>query len=144
MDKVRLAPFEAFDLAVTRIGGQSALARVCGCTPANINQLLQAKSSLPAEYVLRVELASGVARHDLRPDVYPRGLVDDEPFDPGSSVPGIDSLAPGDDLLVLHGWAAAARYRAERQASSSQEWPLTAERGQGAENGAEKISDKAA
>jgi hypothetical protein len=32
--------------------------------------------------VLKVEAATGVARHDLRPDLYPRGLQDDVPFRP--------------------------------------------------------------
>ena len=38
-----------------------------------INQSKQ----LPAEYVLRAEAATGVSRHDLRPDIYPReSMVD--------------------------------------------------------------------
>lgn len=82
MDGESLTPFEAFDLAVTRAGGQSAVARICDCSPANINQLLQKKSQLPAEHVLKVESATGVSRHDLRPDIYPRGLQDGAPFDP--------------------------------------------------------------
>jgi DNA-binding transcriptional regulator YdaS (Cro superfamily) len=82
VDQERLTPFEAFDLAVTRAGGQSALARIWGCTPGNINQLLQKKSQVPAEYVLPTEAATGVLRHDLRPDIYPRGLQDDVPFRP--------------------------------------------------------------
>lgn len=82
MDPEHLTPFEAFDLAITRAGSQSALAKICGCTPGNINQLVQKKSVLPAEYVLLVEAATGVSRHDLRPDIYPRGLQDDSPFRP--------------------------------------------------------------
>jgi DNA-binding transcriptional regulator YdaS (Cro superfamily) len=82
MDVSRLTPFEAFDLAVTRAGSQSALAKICDCTPGNINQLLQAKRMLPAEYVLAVEAATNVPRHDLRPDLYPRGLQDDRPLSP--------------------------------------------------------------
>jgi DNA-binding transcriptional regulator YdaS (Cro superfamily) len=95
VDVSRLTPFEAFDLAVTRAGGQSALARICGCTPGNINQLLQAKRDLPAEYVLAVEAATDVSRHDLRPDLYPRGLQDDIPFRPAAIVDG-DSAAVAD------------------------------------------------
>lgn len=95
MDQEQLTPFEAFDLAVTRAGGQSALARICGCTPANINQLLQAKRELPAEYVLAVEAATHVARHDLRPDLYPRGLQDGVPFKSDAGAAAIGELAAG-------------------------------------------------
>jgi DNA-binding transcriptional regulator YdaS (Cro superfamily) len=62
------------------------MAKICGCTPGNINQLVQKKSELPAEYVLAVEAATGVPRHDLRPDLYPRGLQDDVPFRPALNV----------------------------------------------------------
>src|SRR5690348_1150760 len=94
MDSQDLSPFEAFDLAVTRAGSQSDLARICGCTPANISQLLQKRRELPAEYVLKVEAATGVSRHDLRPDLYPRGLQDDVPYEAASTlVLGLDSVA---------------------------------------------------
>jgi DNA-binding transcriptional regulator YdaS (Cro superfamily) len=94
VDQKELSPFEAFDLAVTRAGSQSALARICGCTVGNINQLLQKKSQLPGEYVLDVEAATGVSRHDLRPDLYPRGLQDGVPFSPPASLPdGDDQVA---------------------------------------------------
>lgn len=111
-------PFEAFDLAVTRIGGQSAMARVCGCTPGNINQLLQAKRLLPAEYVLRVELASGVSRHVLRPDIYPLGLQDGVPFNPDPLEPPLaapDELASCERADILHAWSHAKRRAAERE-----------------------------
>lgn len=69
---------EAFRRAVDILNGQSATARVAGCTPGNINQLLSKNSVLPAEYVLPVEAASGVSRHDLRPDIYPRETMVDQ------------------------------------------------------------------
>jgi DNA-binding transcriptional regulator YdaS (Cro superfamily) len=80
VDQEHLTPFEAFDLSVTRAGGQSALARIVGCTPGNINQLLQKKRQMPAEFVLRAEFATGVSRSFLRPDIYPPGLQDGQPF----------------------------------------------------------------
>ena len=61
----------AFRKAVQLAGSQSALARICDCTPANIGQLLAKGSPLPSRFVLRVEAATGVSRHDLRPDIYP-------------------------------------------------------------------------
>lgn len=117
MDASRPSPFEALDLAVTRVGGQSAMARVCGCTPANINQLLSAKRMAPAEYVLRVELASGVDRHLLRPDIYPRGLQDGVPFNPDLLEPPLaapDILSSCDRADILHAWDHARRRAAER------------------------------
>jgi len=107
VDREHLTPFEAFDLAVTRAGGQSALARICGCTPGNINQLLQKERELPAEYVLLVEAATGVPRHDLRPDLYPRGLQDDVPFRPAANLSdGDDDVAdePRDFLQPTEEW----------------------------------------
>jgi DNA-binding transcriptional regulator YdaS (Cro superfamily) len=86
VDPKHLSPFEAFDLAITRAGSQSALAKICGCTPGNINQLVQKKSDLPAEYVLPVEAATGVPRELLRPDIYPPGLQDGVPFRPGPKI----------------------------------------------------------
>lgn len=52
-------------------GSNSALARICKCTPANIFQLLDKGSPLPPRFVLAVEAATGVSRHALRPDIYP-------------------------------------------------------------------------
>ena len=69
---------EAFHRAVEILDGQSATARVAGCTPGNIHQLLNKGSVLPAEYVIPVEAASGVSRHDLRPDIYPRECMVDQ------------------------------------------------------------------
>jgi DNA-binding transcriptional regulator YdaS (Cro superfamily) len=88
VDPEHPTPFEAFDLAITRAGSQAALAKICGCTPGNINQLVKKRSDLPAEYVLAVEAATGVSKHDLRPDIYPRGLQDDVPFRPAASLSG--------------------------------------------------------
>lgn len=90
MDTASLSPLEALDLAVTRAGSQAALGRICGVTqPAVFKWLTEAKQ-LPAEQVLKVEAATGVLRHELRPDVYPRGLQDDVPFRPGSELSETD------------------------------------------------------
>lgn len=67
-------PFEALKLVVDRIGGQSSLARICGVTQPAVWKWLQSTKRLPAEYVLRVEAATGVSRHHLRPDIYPVDL----------------------------------------------------------------------
>lgn len=64
---------EALALAITKAGGQAALARALGgkTSTAHISYWLH-HSKLPAERVLDVERITGVSRHDLRPDIYPR------------------------------------------------------------------------
>ena len=64
-------PFESLKQAVTNAGGQSGLARICGVAQPTVWKWLQSAKRLPAEYVLRIEQATGVSRHHLRPDIYP-------------------------------------------------------------------------
>lgn len=70
----QLTPFAALELALDRAGSQSQLARICGVSQPSVWKWLQSSKRLPAEYVLRVEAATGVSRHDLRPDIYPVDL----------------------------------------------------------------------
>lgn len=58
--------------AARAAGGQSALARLIGCTPQAIQKMC-ATGHVPAERVLQIEAAveSQVTRHELRPDLYP-------------------------------------------------------------------------
>lgn len=65
-------PFEALTQAVEIAGGQSALGRICGKAQPTVWKWLQTSKRLPAEHVLDVEDATGVSRHLLRPDIYPR------------------------------------------------------------------------
>jgi DNA-binding transcriptional regulator YdaS (Cro superfamily) len=60
----------AVERAAKAAGGQSALARVLGCTPQNVQRWC-ASGRVPAERVLSVERATGVSRYELRPDIYP-------------------------------------------------------------------------
>lgn len=69
-----LTPFEALLRAVDILGTKSELARVCGVSPTAVWKWVQSSKRLPAEYVLRVEAATGVSRHWLRPDIYPVDL----------------------------------------------------------------------
>lgn len=64
-------PFEALREAVSRAGSQGKLARICDVSSTAVWKWLQSSKRLPAEFVLRVEAATGVSRHDLRPDIYP-------------------------------------------------------------------------
>ena len=70
--------------AIERQGGQSALARLLGVSQQSVSKWVRRAKPLPAEHVLTVEAATGISRHDLRPDLYPReapaaGTADLEP-----------------------------------------------------------------
>ncbi|WP_080572834.1 transcriptional regulator [Sphingobium yanoikuyae] len=54
------------------LGSQSALARLCGVSQQSVSKWVLRNKLLPAEHVLAVEHATGISRHDLRPDIYPR------------------------------------------------------------------------
>jgi DNA-binding transcriptional regulator YdaS (Cro superfamily) len=75
-----MTPQQALSQAVTRIGSQSAMARLLGISQAAVWKWLDDGMVLPAEHVLKVECATNVSRCDLRPDIYPRGLQDGVPF----------------------------------------------------------------
>jgi DNA-binding transcriptional regulator YdaS (Cro superfamily) len=68
----RVAAHNAFRLAVDRIGSQSEFERQTGAKQQKVSYWLRKKMLLPAEYVLPAERATGISRHDLRPDLYPR------------------------------------------------------------------------
>ena len=59
--------------AIKIVGGQSALARACDVKQGHVWNWLNKSGKCPAEHVLGVEEATGgkVARHQLRPDLYP-------------------------------------------------------------------------
>lgn len=59
-------------LAVRKVGGQSAYARLTGRPQQTVHDRLRREQEIWAEDVLKVEAATGVSRHDLRPDLYPR------------------------------------------------------------------------
>lgn len=58
--------------AIELAGGQSAFAKICGCTQGAISKRVRTGKPLAAEHVLPVEAAIGISRHELRPDIYPR------------------------------------------------------------------------
>lgn len=57
--------------AVRAAGGQQALADKCGVKYQAVQKWLRL-NRVPAERVLTIEEATGISRHDLRPDIYPR------------------------------------------------------------------------
>ncbi|QQN21022.1 transcriptional regulator [Pseudomonas cannabina] len=61
---------EAMASVVNVLGSQTALSKVLGCTPQNVQRMC-ATGHVPAKHVLRIEAASGVSRAVIRPDIYP-------------------------------------------------------------------------
>lgn len=63
----------ALQKAITVLGSQSALAREVGVKQGNVWNWLNITKKVPAEYVLKIETATGgaISRHELRPDIYP-------------------------------------------------------------------------
>jgi DNA-binding transcriptional regulator YdaS (Cro superfamily) len=62
---------EALSRAIDAAGGQTALARALGVKQANVWWWLNRSGRVPAEQVIPIEVATGVTRHELRPDLYP-------------------------------------------------------------------------
>lgn len=62
---------QSLNAALSIVGGPQALAIALGITSQAISQWKR----VPASRVIAVEKATGVSRHVLRPDIYPR----DEP-----------------------------------------------------------------
>ena len=60
----------AIEKACKAAGSQSALARLLDLSPQAVQHWC-ATGRVPAERVIEVERASGVSRHELRPDLYP-------------------------------------------------------------------------
>jgi DNA-binding transcriptional regulator YdaS (Cro superfamily) len=54
--------------AADRVGGMSALARMLGIKHTAFYRWWR----VPASRVLPIEKATGISRHELRPDLYPR------------------------------------------------------------------------
>ena len=72
------SPNQALRAAVEAIGSQSATARLLNISQAAVWKWLAEAKSLPPEHVLAVEAATGISRHELRPDIYP---IEDAPAD---------------------------------------------------------------
>jgi DNA-binding transcriptional regulator YdaS (Cro superfamily) len=64
-------PLDALLEAVRVFGGQSATGRHLGVSQRAVWRWVKQGTVLPAEHVLAIEAATGISRHDLRPDIYP-------------------------------------------------------------------------
>lgn len=60
----------ALQKAVDIAGSQAALARLVGKKQGHIWWWLNEKSPLPPEIAIKIELATGVPRHELRSDIW--------------------------------------------------------------------------
>lgn len=71
-------PQSPLQRAVSIAGGQTALATVLGVRQPHVwNWLNRSGGVVPPEYVIPIERATGVSRHELRPDIYPIEDFDD-------------------------------------------------------------------
>jgi len=59
----------AIDRAIEMGGGATRLASTLG-VKVNVVTNWRGRRTVPAEHVLAIEAATGVSRHDLRPDVF--------------------------------------------------------------------------
>lgn len=67
---------QALEAAIKMANGQTALARICGCTQGAVWQMLNKPDPmLSVQYALKVEAALGIPCHLLRPDIYPAPAV---------------------------------------------------------------------
>lgn len=68
MSEALKALLEAIEVA----GGQRALAGKIGVTQPAVSNWVNRTGRAPAEQVLKIEEHTGVSRHKLRADIYPR------------------------------------------------------------------------
>lgn len=62
---------EALQRAIDAAGNQTRLAELIGTTQSHISYwLLNSKRGVPAEHAMDIERATGISRHELRPDIF--------------------------------------------------------------------------
>ena len=85
MPRIADMSLQALNRAVQVAGSQMALARALGIKSPSISCWYKA-GRVPAERCLAIEAATGVSRHDLRPDVFGPAPANDGQADPGGEV----------------------------------------------------------
>lgn len=68
--KNRTPQQRALARAIETVGGQAALARIINVSQPAIFKWLQHPRGAPAERTIDIERATGVPRHELRPDLW--------------------------------------------------------------------------
>lgn len=72
-----MSPKKALQAAIKSMGSQKQLASAIRVRPSTLNYwVLRGRPA--AEHVLAIEYVSGISRHDLRPDLYPRNEAADD------------------------------------------------------------------
>lgn len=71
------AAFVSLERAIEQIGSQRALARLLNISQQAVSGWVKRRSPLPPKHVLAVEIATGISRHELRPDIYP---IEEQPM----------------------------------------------------------------
>ncbi|WP_443750364.1 transcriptional regulator [Asticcacaulis solisilvae] len=69
--ETNLSPHGALMRALELAGSQAKLGKIGGVSATAVQKWISA-GRVRAESVLAIEAATGVSRHDLRPDIYPR------------------------------------------------------------------------
>lgn len=91
-------PFEALQIAIAKAGSQAEIARIAGVSATAVWKWVQSSKRVPAEFVLKIEAATGVSRHDLRPDIYPRDEMIDRQV--GARFTGVDRFAGSPERIA--------------------------------------------
>jgi DNA-binding transcriptional regulator YdaS (Cro superfamily) len=66
------APVTPLDRAIKAAGNQQLLAELIGVKQQHVSYWVnKGRKRVPAEYCARIEAATGVGKHELRPDVFP-------------------------------------------------------------------------
>ena len=76
----------AITTAIEKQGsGQAGIARLLGVSPQAVSQWVSGMRPVPPRHAIAIEAATGVSRHDLRPDVFgpaeeaPQGTTAEQP-----------------------------------------------------------------
>ena len=114
------SPADALRCAVDRLGSQVAMGRLCGVTQQSVSKWIDLGKALPAEHVLAVEQATGISRHQLRPDLYPDEGAGPADGDDGSLFArfgGVKAMADALDQPI----GEVLRWRQDRRVPSEQQ-----------------------
>ena len=107
----------AIDEAISRAGGVAYLGATVGVAHSSVVRWRQ-EGRVPAKHVLAVETATGVARHRLRPDLYPlpaTGLAEAHaPFVSATASVATEARALGLDPDAIAAQAIGDAIRAEK------------------------------
>jgi DNA-binding transcriptional regulator YdaS (Cro superfamily) len=98
----RIVSEQALADAIEKLGTQAELARVCEVSSTAVWKWVRSAKRVPPEFVLKVESATGISRHDLRPDIYP--IENSGPHSPEAAPAAVSEYSvAGDRTSSLEG-----------------------------------------